>query len=56
MAAVAERTRASFDRNPRPLHIVYLVPKELDTWTAAGFVADQRDHYAILRPVAPLPS
>lgn len=50
MAAVARRTRASFDRNPRPLHVVYVVPKELDTWVQAGFVAEQRDHYAILRP------
>lgn len=55
MAAVAERTRASFDRHRRPLHVVYLVPKELDTWTTAGFVAEQRDHYAILRPATPLP-
>jgi hypothetical protein len=56
MSAVADRTRASFDRHPRPLHVVYLVPKELDTWTAAGFVAAQRDHYAILRPTTSLPS
>ncbi|MEJ5991876.1 class I SAM-dependent methyltransferase [Ramlibacter sp. PS3R-8] len=50
MEAVARRTRDSFDRNPRPLHVVYVVPKELDTWVQAGFVAEQRDHYAILRP------
>ena len=56
MAAVARRTRASFDRNPRPLHVVYVVPKELEAWTAAGFVAEQRDHYAILRPATPRPS
>ena len=50
MATVARRTRASFDKNPRPLHVVYVVPKELDTWVEAGFVAERRDHYAILRP------
>ena len=56
MAAVAQRTRASFDRNPRPLHVVYVVPKELEAWIAAGFLAEQRDHYAILRPANLRPS
>jgi SAM-dependent methyltransferase len=50
MAAVAQRTRASFERSPRPLHVVYVVPEQLDAWTQAGFVAERRDHYAILRP------
>jgi glyoxylate reductase len=48
--AVARRARASFDRNPRPLHVVYVVPMHLDPWIEAGFAAERRDHYAILRP------
>ena len=52
MAPVAQRTRAWWERNRRPLHVVYVVPKHLDAWTDAGFVAEQRDHYAILRPAA----
>jgi SAM-dependent methyltransferase len=50
MEAVARRTRASFDRNPRPLHVVYVVPEQLQAWVDAGFVAERRDHFAILRP------
>jgi SAM-dependent methyltransferase len=50
MATVARRTRASYERNPRPLHVVYVVPEQLQAWTQEGFVARQEDHYAILRP------
>jgi hypothetical protein len=50
MAAVARRTRASIERNPRPLHVVYVVPEQLHVWADAGFLAQRRDHYAILRP------
>lgn len=54
MEAVARRTRESLERNPRPLHVVYVVPEQLHAWTQEGFVAERRDHYAILRPaVAP---
>ena len=55
MAAVARRARASFDRNPRPLHVVYVVPMHLEPWIEAGFTADRRDHFAILRPVTSTP-
>jgi hypothetical protein len=55
MAAVARRTRASFDRNPRPLHVVYVVPMHLEPWIEAGFSAERRDHFAILRPVTSSP-
>lgn len=50
MAAVAQRARASFDRHRRPFHVVYVVPEQLHAWVDAGFVAERRDHYAILRP------
>jgi SAM-dependent methyltransferase len=50
MAAVARRARASFDRHRRPLHVVYVVPEQLHAWVDAGFVAERRAHYAILRP------
>jgi 16S rRNA G966 N2-methylase RsmD len=56
MAAVARRVRESFERNPRPLHVVYVVPEHLQAWTQAGFVAQRRDHYAILRPAAASPA
>jgi hypothetical protein len=50
MAAVARRARESFDRHPRPFHVVYVVPEQLHAWVEAGFIAERRDHYAILRP------
>jgi predicted RNA methylase len=55
MTEVARRTRASFDRTPRPLHVVYVVPMHLDPWIDAGFSAERRDHFAILRPVVSSP-
>jgi SAM-dependent methyltransferase len=51
METVARRTRESLERNPRPLHVLYLNPFHLEGWVDAGFSVDRREHFAILTPL-----
>jgi SAM-dependent methyltransferase len=48
MEAVARRTRASLEKNPRPLRVLYLNPFHLEGWIERGFSVDRREHFAVL--------
>lgn len=48
MEAVARRTRASLEKNPRPLRVLYLNPFHLEGWIETGFSVDRREHFAML--------
>jgi SAM-dependent methyltransferase len=52
---VAARLRASYERNPRPVYVVYINPVHAGEWERAGFgVVERGDLLAILSPVQTL--
>lgn len=48
MDVVARNTRASLEKSPRELIVLYLNPFHLESWTEAGFKVSRGEHFAVI--------